>query len=512
MNNSHKIIFSICTLICALAFAGCQRDNDEVKTSETLLYSFGPTGASPGDTIRFVGVNLDKVTEISFTGVSVKRENFLTHTNDLITLLLPTAAEKGFVTITTSSGEIKSKTQFNASIKTTVASITPSARPGENITIKGQFLNWVDRITFNNGIVVESFVDRSSDKIIVKVPEAAQDGTLILHYGGTDSAYLETTDTLKVILPIGTVLSPNPVKYGEVLKITGTDLDLVKQIEFPGISTPLTSFESQSATEITVKVGASAQTGKIALVAASGVKTYLSNDINMVLPVASSMTPNPVAPGQELTITGTNLDLVTGITFTNAPKTNTFISQSATAIKVKVPTGVMRGRLIFDILNSTRTVQSDGLLEIAGDEPPPAINLPIFKDEISNMTKGSGWGGSADFNNTLPVREGNKSIKITYSPGWGSPVQLVSGNINISPFTVFKISIYGAPGSGGKKVRIVLNRTGGYNITVVEGKWSDYAIPLSSLISSGNTLTELWLQEYSGSSNHSIYVDAIGLF
>jgi len=80
----------------------------------------------------------------------------------------------------------------------------------------------------------------------------------------------------------------------------------------------------------------------------------------------------------------------------------------------------------------------------------------------------------------------------------------------MAPYTTFKISIYGTAGTAGKKVKIVFNGAGGYEITLgAEGQWTDYAIPRSS-ISAATSLSEIWIQEFSG-VGFTIYVDAMGL-
>jgi hypothetical protein len=250
------------------------------------------------------------------------------------------------------------------------------------------------------------------------------------------------------------------------------------------------------------------------LEAASGVQTTSPMDLNVLLPAVTGMSPNPVDPETNLTITGTNLDLVTSIAFQNADAVTTFVSQSASQIVVKVPKGVTEGKITLGVLNSTLTVQSPDILKINGATPPPVIAFPIYTDGVTanwNGWIGGGWGGTADYSNATPVREGDKSIKISYDGGWGSPLQLGGASVDMSSYTTFKISVYGGPGSDGKTISIALNGVNGkYNVTVVEGKWTDYAIPISTLATS-STLTDIWVQEFSGSGGFSVYVDDIGL-
>ena len=94
--------------------------------------------------------------------------------------------------------------------------------------------------------------------------------------------------------------------------------------------------------------------------------------------------------------------------------------------------------------------------------------------------------------------------------GWGSPVQLGGATIPLAGYTTFKISIYGAPGTTGKKIKIVFNSTGGFEqVLGTEGQWNDYVIPISN-ISTASTLQELWLQEFTG-TDYTVYVDNMGL-
>src|ERR1043165_7454585 len=196
--------FRLLALISILSIGivtSCDKDDDEVTSDKIQLLSFGPTGAKHGDTIRFIGNNLNKVTAIQFTGTAaatVNQSDFKSQTSDLIKLIVPQAAEKGYVTLKTPQGDIVTKTQFNLDVLTTITSMTLQARPGENVTINGTYLNWVDRITFNRDKLVQTFVSKAFNQLVVKIPDDAQTGPLILHYGGTDSSDVQTADTLKV--------------------------------------------------------------------------------------------------------------------------------------------------------------------------------------------------------------------------------------------------------------------------------------------------------------------------
>jgi len=513
-----KIIFNkqllamICLFMAIGIISSCKKDLAD-NSGKVQLLSFGPTGAKHGDTLRFFGSNLDKVTEIQLTGATVPSPGFISKTAELILIIVPASTKEGFVTLKTPDGDIVSKTRINFLVPVTIASMTAKARPGENITIKGQFMNWVREVRFAKNLAETTFVSQSLTELVVKVPATAQTGTLFLSSGGTEPLEIETLTALQVALPLITNIAPVPVLHAANLTITGTDLDLTTGLLFTGQSTPITTFVSKSATQIVVKVPAQASKGKITLTAPSGLQTVSSVDADVVLPTIATMAPNPIDPGANITITGMNLDLVTSVTFPNAPAVSSFVSNTATSIVVKVPIGVLRGKVILNVLNSTLTVLSSDILEINGSVPPPTISFPIYKDAITanwNGWIGGGWGGTSNRSNTTPVREGSNSIKIDYVGGYGSPLQLGGANLTLSGFTTFKVSIYGGPGTTGKRVNIGINGSDSYNINLVEGKWTDYSIPISTL-TSATSITALIIKEYSGTGGFTIYVDALGL-
>ncbi len=324
-----------------------------------MLISFGPSNVEHGDTIKFIGTGLDQISEIVMpVKVNVPSSTFITHTSSLIEIIVPQASTVGRVVLKTVRGDsIVSKSLFGAAYAITVRSFTPTTtRPGANITINGNFLNYVKSVTFAQDQSVTEFVSQSIHQLVVRVPNAARTGSFSL----TDLAVtpqLIDQDTLKndlilnVSLPAVTSLSPaNGVEQTANLTLKGTDLDLVTQIEFPVSGSSvilLPPFINGSATQITLAVPATAVTGALTLTAPSGVKVTTPS-VTVLEPEVTAMSTGK-AGVDNVTITGNNLTLVRSIKFPDGTvvASTSFINQAidGTSIVTAIPSSAIPGTL-----------------------------------------------------------------------------------------------------------------------------------------------------------------------
>jgi hypothetical protein len=509
LNKSTLLVLSF--LMAIAMISSCKKDT-ATNSGKVELLSFGPTGAKHGDNITFIGYNLDKVTEVDLAGASITASSFTEHTAERIVFVIPAEAVQGYATLKTPTGDVLSKTKVNFEVPVTITSITAEARPGGNISIKGNFLNCLKAVTISKDIAETSFVSQSLNELVIKVPASAQTGTLFITTSGTDPLTFETDSVVKVTLPSITALSPNPIKHQANLTITGTNLDLAAAVIFNGAAIPVTSFESQSATQIVVKVPAAASTGKVTLAAHSQVTVTSADDLKVLLPAVTSIAPNPVAQEGELTITGTNLDLATGVAFTGitAPVTN-FVSQSSIKIVVKAPAGALKGKLVLSVLNSTLTVESAQVLDFIGGLPPLAnFVAAIYTDALQNGFQNWSWAGN-DFNSTDNVRQGDKSIKATYGSGGYEGITFHNdAGLATGAYSKLEFSLFGTPATAGKTMNVVIN--GGYGtaypVTITGGEWTTYSINLSAL-GSPDPLKEIVLQ--SAGFSGIVYIDHVGL-
>jgi hypothetical protein len=236
-------------------------------------------------------------------------------------------------------------------------------------------------------------------------------------------------------------------------------------------------------------------------------------DVDVVLPAITSMAPNPVDPLADLTINGTNLDLVTSVSFTGAlAPVTTFVSKSATRIVLKVPAGTLKGKVTLAVLNSSNTVQSSDELRINGGLPALADFLfPIYTDALQNTFQDWSYTDTHDFNSTANVRQGTKSIKGIYAAAGFQGITFHAGTAaSTAAYTKFEFSVFGEAGTGGKKLNVVVN--GNYatpvQVTVLEGEWATFSLTLSS-IGAATTLSEVVLQ--SAGWGGVIHIDHVGL-
>ncbi|WP_187263492.1 IPT/TIG domain-containing protein [Pontibacter beigongshangensis] len=351
MKNLYNIkLFMLGCLVVCLGFLTSCDDDDETtpNTGQVELLSFGPTGVQHGEEIRFIGRNLSKVEAIELAGVTVAKASFLEHTSELIRLIVPQEAMEGRVTLKLAGGEqVLSKTMLSFEVPITITAVTPEAKPGTNITITGTKLNWIEGVVFESDTVKE-FVSQTASELVLPVPITAKTGKLVLIGGGTEPSFVETEQDLIVTLPAVTAIAPATVFAGENLTITGTNLDLVKEIKFTGVGAAnVTSFVSQSETGIVVKVPANASKGTIKLVAHSDEEVTTTQEVVLHLPAVTALTPAAVKHGENLTITGTNLNLVKEVKFAGVGAANvtSFVSKTATQLVLKVPDNASKGAL-----------------------------------------------------------------------------------------------------------------------------------------------------------------------
>ena len=513
MNKTYLIKYAwICVLALIVSVSACD-DDSEANGGQVELLSFGPSGVKHGETIQFIGNNLNKVTAIVLSpNVEIPASAFTSQSAGKIEIVVPEETESGKVILKTPDGDIESKTILNLEVTVEVTSISPmSVKPGNTITISGSMVNWIEEVVFNDEVSVTEFESASVNELVITVPFEAETGTLTFITGGTEPVVLETEEELEVIVPTITTFTPASVRHEQNITIEGTDLDLVTAVKFTGGPTVTSAeFVSQSETAIELTVPAGVSKGVITLLLASTQTVSSADQLTIILPKGTSISPNPATPGVDnVTITGTDLDLVASLTFpsvTTAVAASAFVSQSETEIVVAVPSGATNGAIKYKTIHNYEG--SLGVsLTIPGAEPPP-LDYYIYSDGLQNSwQEWNGWGHTTkDFNNTEQVFKGTKAIKMVFNDQYGA-VQFGSPSTSaFNGYTTLSFRIY-APAAQNLIVQIG-NNADKY-LSIQQG-WNLVDIPLSSL-SGSNSVSELRIKNNNANLPVTLYIDEVGL-
>ena len=366
-NNIKIRILTILLTALYISMSGtlivsCNDDDDEMS-SEVMLLSYGPMPIARGGELRFIGENLQNVSAVILPdGIEITSSEFTEHNATSIKLIVPQNAEPGLVVLKTPQGDITTKSQISYSEPISIDGFSPATvKPGQEITITGEYLNLIKEIIFTERIIVgdSSFTAQSRKEIKLTVPAEAQSGLFSISNGEDDAIIIFTEDTLHVTLPEIGSFSPAEIKAGENITISGSDLDLVRTVVFGGNkSVSDANFVSQSESAIELSVPADALDGTIAIITASNIKIESQDQLTLVAPTIASVAPNPVKNGGELTITGTDLDLVSAVTF-SGNVAGTVVSQSTTEIKVTVPDLAVTGPVTVSTLANKSAVSDE---------------------------------------------------------------------------------------------------------------------------------------------------------
>lgn len=520
IKHTFRSLAALMVLLALTFTTACEED--DMGTSEIELLSFGPAGVKHGEEVIFIGTNLDKITSIVFRpSVEIGQDGFTSQNSSQIKLNVPDAAEAGYVLLKTSAGDsIQTKTMLNFEVPVILESVTAKAKPGTNVTITGQKLNWIEQVTFAADQVVmkDDFVSQSLTELVVTVPMEAQSGFLTFASGGTEPMTFATENQVEVTLPAVTSLSPASIRHTGDLTINGTDLDLVTEVILAdGISIAKGQFKSQSETAIVVTIPANAVKGTITLKQASPVDVVTAEELTIILPKATSVTPSPAKPGEDvMVIAGEDLDLVSEIILPGAGSVTSFLTHTATEISFNIPESATQGAIGYVTVHGYEAPLEGALLKLPPSGGFPTLDYYIYSDGLQNGWQAwGGWGHvSQDYNNNENPANGDLAIKTVFNDAYGA-MQIYNGGGNAGVFNGYNYLVFYVYVEG-EESDVIVQIDGNadyYPAHFVGDKWHQVVVPLADLASADN-VGELRIKNNNSdaaTNNTTLYVDEIGL-
>lgn len=350
--------------LVGLSLTACS-DGDDLSTdqygNDISLQSFGPCPVLRGGTLYLYGTNLDQIESVNLPGADpiTAYEILQSGYNSKISIQVPAEkCETGQIVLKTKKGgEITSVSPitYREDIEITKFFVgsegTMVGNVGDVVTIKGDYLNLMHGVIFAGSDTIKEaeFVGHDRYTIQVKIPAEARTGVITLTDTTKDGTSLETKEELTINTPEATPIKDRTIKAGEILSIKGSSFDQIVSVKFEGATVDAADFKSQSAAEITVAVPAKATDGTFYVVTKSGIEVPVGNIITVV-PTELVATPNPVKNGAELTITGKDMDLITGIAFPNAA-TSELKKVETTKVTATVPEDAQEGDITLSLAN-----------------------------------------------------------------------------------------------------------------------------------------------------------------
>lgn len=363
--HNKSFLWLVLLLICStFAFTSCDRDdlNTDQYGNEISVLSYGPNPVLRGGVLTFKGANLDQITEIDLPGAeAITSINVITSgKNSEINIEVPAEkCEPGIVTLKTAkNGEIKTLTPITyiENLKFTGFYVGENkenlvGNVGDVLTLEGDYLNNITSVIFANGYTMdaESFKSQTRYQIQLVIPAEAGEGRFQISDGNN---YMYSEGALSINAPeidANNAIGKSLIKAGETEVLRGTSLDQIASIELNGATVEAADFKSQTASEITFIISSKVADGEITAVTKSGIRIPFG-EITTVVPSQLVATPSPIKNGKEITITGKDMDLITGIAFPNA-KESKLNKVETTKVTSTVPEDAQEGDITLSLDN-----------------------------------------------------------------------------------------------------------------------------------------------------------------
>ncbi len=362
-------------------------------TEPISLESFSPAEVMPGDELTIEGDYLNLIHEVIFADeVAVSDTFFTSHSRSKIVLTVPDAARTGQIII--SDGEetpnyIYSAEELIVGTSKVTSFTADRFKAGETITIVGTRFDLVEAVRFYNAegtaVDVTDFKMTDGTTITLTQPaEAAQAAVMLVQVSGVEVEAI-AADDFAVVIPTDVAIAQETVKNGAELVLAGEDLDLVTSIVFGGGDYAESATLGEDGSLTIAAVPTSAVDGDITLNLASGAAVTVS--YTLVKPVVTAATE--ATAGSKVTLTGTDLDLVTAVTVGGSSAEP--LSASAEELVFTLPLDSESSNIVFTLVNG-ESYDSGYSLTVATAEYCYFLEAPedIYSTELAAFTVANG--------------------------------------------------------------------------------------------------------------------------
>lgn len=417
----YQIILSDDRLIVGTPTVAKVKGRNEVDAEGTIT-------AKAGETVTVTGDYMQLIKAVKVGGVEIT-ELTIAEDGKSLSFVLPAEAPDGAIDLVCKS-DVEVPAAMVETVKPSDCVAAPNpVKAGAALTISGKDMDLVTAVEFDNaGELSGEAISVAADKVVVTaVPETATEGKIRLVMANGQKVEVEFT----LVKPTATGYNVNPASAGSTIQITGTDLDLVKSVDFGGAEANVEKDDvSADGTTLNVKVPMAAKSGAPVLKLANGV-TINAPELTIKEAVFCYVTELPgedaeLHAGQTFVLPIANGDKLTGVEI--AGKACQFIV-SGNTLTVGAPDNAKKG-------TSVRLISSNGEITYKIDFiPNTEITTVIWTGALSAGSWASAltdlsWGGY-DWSQVTPGTElvvtfgvdpavGYCQMRFACGNGWGA--------------------------------------------------------------------------------------------
>ena len=460
----YSILLALCSLMGLVSCTREELSTDQFSDGAVVFGSFAPNPVVRGAELRIVGSNLDKIVEVQIPGAEPITEIEVVSSGRISEIRVVTPADgaedasvTGPVYLKDNAGNTyKSKVDLEFTEGIVLESFSPAtAMPGDEITVKGDYLYNVQQVVLNNGVYVtgDQITAKSRRELKFIVPSAAVTGPVTIgdvdennNPDGLIPNNIPSEEVLTIGDPTVKAADRGMLKAGAEITVQGTYLDMIQKAAFRvGESDTQVDFAlAEDNKSVKVILPATVAEGEVVLTSYAG-KEFKAGAYTTVIPTEVAIAAETrYKAGLNAVVTGKDLDLVTGATLAGTALEFAYADDKIT---FAIPAAAVDGTVVLTLANG-KTVETAAIelvkpvvsaispLELyAGDEP-----VVVTGEDLDLVVSATLGGRAAE----IEVAADGKSINVvtTVSSVSGKVTLALANGIVIEPADEIKVNYH----------------------------------------------------------------------